>query len=221
MYSPDEPLVKVLVAHAEPLLEVGIVTALSAHRDLEVSSQAGLEATRDACMAEEFDVIVADYNTALQISAIVADPRRASATRARVMVMTAHDRENEVRQALERGIYGYVLQDCSPCELADGVRTLGRGSRYLCRHVAHCIAEILTREALTSRELEVLAHLALGRSNKAIARELQVALGTVKAHVKAVLSKLGATSRTQALSIAVQRGLVPEHFDGHPEANGR
>jgi DNA-binding NarL/FixJ family response regulator len=93
-------------------------------------------------------------------------------------------------------------------DLVAGIRALARGENYLCDAVAHQLSRIAPRDMLTSREDEVLRLLARGRSNKSIARELDIAVGTVKVHVKSILSKLDASSRTEAASIATERGLV-------------
>ena len=155
------------------------------------------------------DVIVTDYQRGL---AHLAEARchalpRAVAS-ARVLVVSMVDRETEVRRALESGVYGFLVLGSPINELAAGVQTVGHGGRYLSQSVVERMAESLTREALTAREAEVLRLVARGACNKSIARELEIAVGTVKAHMKAIMSKLDASSRTQAASIAARRGLV-------------
>ncbi len=93
-------------------------------------------------------------------------------------------------------------------ELIEGVTAVANGLRYLSRSVAQRMADSLTRASLTSREVQVLSLVALGASNKAIARELRIEMRTVKSHMTSIMSKLGATSRTQAAGIAAARGLV-------------
>jgi two-component system NarL family response regulator len=88
--------------------------------------------------------------------------------------------------------------------------------RYLCPLVAQRMADSLSRASLTSREIEVLQLVVTGESNKAIARRLNIELGTVKSHMTAIMSKLGATSRTQAAAIAAERGLVQERVLAQP-----
>lgn len=194
----------VLVTHAEPLLAVGLAAALRPQADIRVF---GHDDAPEA--GEPIDVIVTDHATAMRLAAQArchaVDRSLASA---RVMVVTVSDREQDVRLALQNGVHGYLLLGCPVDELVTGVRTLGRGGRYLCLAVAQRMAESLTREALTTREAEVLRLLARGQCNKAIARDLDIAVGTVKAHVTAIMGKLDANCRTQAASIAAQRGLV-------------
>ncbi len=204
MHALPTPRLNVLVIHAEPLLAVGLCAALRQQADFDVHAD-GPEREPD----HPVDVVVTDYATALRLAGQARGPQaERTLAGARIMLVTTSDREHEVRLALERGVHGYLLLGCPIEELAAGVRTLGQGSRYLCMAVAQRMAESLTREALTAREAEVLRLVALGQCNKAIARELAIAVGTVKAHVKAIMGKLDASCRTQAASIASQRGLV-------------
>jgi DNA-binding NarL/FixJ family response regulator len=198
------PPTRVLVLHAEAIVGFGLAAALASH--------SGFSA-RVSSLAEErepegdFDVIVCDYDTGLRLARaarLQPAPRRA----AHVLVVTTQDREHAVRLALESGVQGYMLQGCPIDELVTGVRALARGQRFLSLAVAQRMADSMAREALTGRESQVLDLLAYGHCNKSIARELQIAVGTVKAHVKAIMAKLEAGSRTQAVSVAAQRGLV-------------
>jgi DNA-binding NarL/FixJ family response regulator len=198
----DHDRISVLVMHAEPLIAVGLAAALRQFPGFSVQVHGG-----DGPPAEAIDVIVADYLDGVQLASALGK-RAPSLKAARVLVMTMHDREHEVRLALEAGVHGYLLLGCPIQELIAGVCALGRGSRYLCLAVAQRMAESLTREALTPREADVLRLLVRGQCNKSIAKQLDIAVGTVKAHVKAIMGKLDASSRTQAASVAAQRGLI-------------
>ena len=156
------------------------------------------------------DVVIAEYQDSVRLANGAA--RRAHGLRgeARILALTANDREADVRRAVEAGVHGYVLLGGPLNALVEGVMTVGSGVRYLGRGVAERMADSLTREPLTSRETEVLRLVATGQSNKAIARELAIEVGTVKTHVGAIMSKLRAISRTQAASIAAARGLVDD-----------
>lgn len=199
----------VLVMHAEPLVAVGLAAALRQCPGFVVHVH-GI----DADCAEPIDVVIADYQDGVRL-ATQRGMRAPALKAANVLVMTTHDREHEVRLALEAGVHGYLLLGCPIQELIAGVRALGAGSRYLCLAVAQRMAESLTREALTPREAEVLRLLVRGQCNKSIAKQLEIAVGTVKAHVKAIMGKLDASSRTQAASVAAQRGLIDEPLAQH------
>lgn len=209
----------VWVRHALPLVNLGLEAALRGHRELEVcESVAGAAACseneseaerRPPAPASPVDVVVLDHAAGLCLAAAQKASRAPVAlARARLLVVTASDREQDVRRALAAGVHGYLLHDCSPEELGDAVQVLARGGRHLCPAAAQRMAESLTYEALTPRELQVLRLLVAGHANKVIAGHLALSVGTVKAHLKHVLAKLGAQSRTQAIGVAVQRGLV-------------
>ena len=191
MSFAQHPSVRVAVLHPEPVLSLGLAATLGRDHCIHIGV-----AVADA------DVVVADYETGLALA------RSAGPGRVRIVVIATACRENDIRRALNCNIQGYMLLDCPPEELGRAVLSVGRGSRYFCARAAQAIAEGLTRIDLTPRESQVLQLLAQGCSNKVVARELSVALATVKMHVKAILGKLDANSRTQAVSIATERGLV-------------
>jgi DNA-binding NarL/FixJ family response regulator len=207
-------LVNVLVIHRDPVVAAGIESVLCAHSDLCVRPSSASSRERPASDPSEGrdTVVVADYQSGIDfLIARKASGGRREAGTTRVLVISLSDREGEVRCALNEGAHGYVLQSCTLEELVDGVRMLGRGGRYLSVAASQRIVESLGREALTHREAQVLELLASGCCNKTIARDLGIALGTVKAHVKGVLEKLDASTRTQAVVVAGQRGLVNKH----------
>lgn len=160
------------------------------------------------------DVVVADYDTALTIARMLkrnAFARPASSTR--IMIVTPRDGEADVRRALECGVQGYLPLDSKPTDVIDGVVALHRGQRVLGRIVAQRVAESFDHEALTIREIDVLRFVVAGDANKTVAKKLNIALGTVKVHVRSIMGKLGARTRTEAAAVARRRGLV----EGEPE----
>jgi DNA-binding NarL/FixJ family response regulator len=202
--------ISVAVAHKDPLVRVGLQATLAGVHDFDVS----LFHPGAAAGGPVPDVLVADYETALTLFAAVAPvtpvtpaccPARARMPR--VMVVSHRDRETEIRNALDLGVCGYLLLGCGLDEMVFGVRALHRGQRHLDRSAAQRVAESLGRPALTGREDAVLRLIAVGHVNKIIASELGITVGTVKAHVKAILAKFGAKTRTEAAALAQQRGL--------------
>jgi DNA-binding NarL/FixJ family response regulator len=201
MTPPLSHPLTVLIDHAEPLLATGALHALAGLPGIE-----GRWVDPDT-PEPRADVVITDYRTGLRRAAEAAN---APPRRPRVVVVTAHDREHEVRQALQAGVHGYLLTSCTTAELVQCVRAVGSGSRHLCVPVARRMAESLTREPLTAREVDVLRLLVRGQGNKTIAQHLDIAVGTVKAHVKSIMGKLDACSRTHAVSVAASRGLIEE-----------
>jgi DNA-binding NarL/FixJ family response regulator len=204
MHAYDLNHITAAVTHAEPLIAAGLMAALGSQPGIRLADASSWD--RGGGGSRPVDVVVTDYSRGLALCRAARDEGGASA--AKVLIVTDMDREQEVRQAIERGIHGYVLQRCALDELVQGVRSVARGLRYLTMAVAESMADSLTREALTARETEVLRLLAAGHSNKAIARELDISSSTIKSHVQAILRKLPAASRTEAISLATRRGLL-------------
>lgn len=201
MHNGPASRIQVLVAHPDPLLALGLAAVLGQASGIDV-----LSPHADGCGAVA-DVVLTDYPGGLALAPVCAGVRPGQPP-ARILVLAAQEREQEVRTALERGVYGYLMAGSRAEEVVEGVRALALGQRYLSQAAAQCMADSMTRAHLTGRELDVLGLLVQGCCNKSIARQLEIAVGTVKAHVKGIMSKLHASSRTQVVGIAAARGLV-------------
>jgi DNA-binding NarL/FixJ family response regulator len=188
--------IKVLIAHGDPLIAAGLESALGRMRDFEMAV--------GGARPPVADVVIADYESGLRLIAA------ASVLSRRVMILTHSDSEAKICHALEQGARGYLLFGCSLQDLSAGLRSIYLGGIALGPLVASRIADRMKQQALTRREGDILRHMMLGMSNKAIASRLTLAVGTVKTHVKSVLEKLDASSRTQAVSIAQRRGILRE-----------
>lgn len=197
----------VLVMYHDPIVCAGLVAALRQHANFEILVHG---TDHLGASGPLIDVVIADYNNAMLLAGIDGRKLHGQLAEPRILTLTANDREADIRRALQAGIRGYLLLGGSLHELIEAVRVVGDGARCLCPAVAQRLAESLAGVTLTLRENEVLRLVAEGQSNKAIAKRLAIELGTVKSHVSAIMTKLGASSRTQAASIAVNRGLVDE-----------
>jgi DNA-binding NarL/FixJ family response regulator len=113
-----------------------------------------------------------------------------------------------VRRALEAGAWGYLLKNMPPSELIRAIREVHAGRKCVPSEVAAALAEHVGDDNLTAREIEVLAHLCDGNRNRDIGERLCISEGTVKVHIKAILQKLGARDRTEAVAIAARRGII-------------
>jgi DNA-binding NarL/FixJ family response regulator len=196
--------IKVLIAHADAIVNAGLAALLGAGGDMHVAQAGGDPADEAGAY-----VIIVDHKGGLDYMRRCANAHHnPSDTPARVLIVTQLDREWEVRTAMMAGVHGYLLQNAAPDQLLTAVRTLSRGLRYLSADLSRCVADSFTRIGLTSRETDVLQLLAQGQCNKSIARELGIGVGTVKTHVKGLFDKLGATARTHAVVLATRRGLV-------------
>ena len=194
----------IFVMHPDALVCAGLSAALRQHASFETFVDGFDDANWDL---PRIDVIITDYDNAMRLAGSAGGALDTSAA-ARTLVVTTNDREADIRRAIEAGIHGYILLGGPLAELIEGATAVANGLRYLSRSVAQRMADSLTHTSLTSREMQVLSLVAAGESNKAIARELQIEMRTVKSHMTSIMSKLAATSRTQAASIGATRGLV-------------
>jgi DNA-binding NarL/FixJ family response regulator len=202
---PQKSGIKVLIAHSDPFIAAGLVTLLRRRRGFEVSVRSrALTSNSTARPVPPAQVAVADYDSGLRLL------ESAGAGSPRVMILTYDDSEAKICRALERGVSGYLLLGCSLLELVDALRSVSVGRFAWGPLVVSRMADWMRQPALTRRETDTLRQMMLGLSNKRIARKLTLAIGTVKTHVKAILRKLDATSRTQAVAIAQRRGILSE-----------
>ncbi|MBC7939562.1 MAG: response regulator transcription factor [Chitinophagaceae bacterium] len=200
---------RLMVADDHPVVRAGLVAMVEREADLCVVCEAadGRQAV-EAWRAAQPDVGLVDLNMpGLDGLQAVREIIRFDAS-ARLVVLTALGGDEDVFRALEAGARGYLLKDCGREELVRSIRAVMHGQKYLQAGAAHMLAERMTATVLTAREREVLERLAQGLSNKQISAQLLVTEGTVKAHVRNVLQKLNVSSRTQAVRLAVKRGLV-------------
>jgi len=202
MQASSAQSITVAVRHPTPLVANGALFALAQ----ETSLHARVWQEGSAIAA---DVFVTDHETAVRLAADRSSGQL-NLRNSKLAVIGSCGREVEVRAALEAGVDGYVLDFCSITELVACVRTVASGGRYFSEGVLRCVADSLTHEHLTHRELSVLQCMWKGLGNKSIASQLGIGHGTVKGHVECILGKLGARNRTQAVNIALSRGLIAE-----------
>jgi two-component system NarL family response regulator len=127
---------------------------------------------------------------------------------ARIIVLTTYDGDEDIYRGLRVGAQGYLLKDAKPNELLNAIRIVHSGQYYVSPTVARKLVERMNNPVLSERELEVLRLMAQGLSNQDIGTALNIGESTVKSHVTHILSKLGVNDRTQAVIVAVKRGLV-------------
>lgn len=201
--------IEVLVCDDHPIMRVGIAAIIQAQPDMTVTGQAGTaeEAVRlyqqHAPHITLMDLRLPDRSG---VDAI-RDIRRASPA-ARIVVLTTYEGDEDIHQALEAGAMGYVIKGMPHEELVGALRKVHAGRRFLPPPVARALASRLPDGELSAREKQVLSLLVKGKSNREIADELAIKEATVKSHVSVILMRLNAADRTQAVVIALQRGLA-------------
>lgn len=208
-------MIRVLLVDDHPIVREGLLSALGDEGDLQIVGAAG-SAEEALSLAERLlpDVVLLDLELP-GMGGIDAIPLLLGTLPApKVVVFTAYATDDRVLGAIRAGARGYLLKGAPAHEIARAVRTVNQGGSHLEPAIAaRLVAELRgppggAGAQLTAREHEVLRLLGQGMSNKRIARLLSISERTVKFHVSSLLRKLGASNRTQALSLAVQRGLV-------------
>lgn len=193
----------VLIHVTEPLLRAGIRASLANEPNIFVIDA---EPSSINCAV---DVLIVDN---LTMAPFVEKAGRIrfgpNLELTRILVLTPYPCERTFQGTMKLAIHGCLLTSVSPHELVAGVRSVARGDVHICPQISGQWASRIGHEALTSREDEVLQLLAEGQCNKAIARNLDIAVGTVKTHVQSIMVKLNARTRTEATRVAVQRGMV-------------
>lgn len=190
----------VYLMHSCPIVCAGLGAMLAGQPGLEVSAPAEWPCTDEAC------VVIADYASALRAARDCGGPDTERARR--LLVVTQHGKEGEVRLAVDSGVHGYLLQEADAGELVECVRLLGMGCRYLGAAASRSVANALGRPPLTRREADVLSILSRGHPDKQIARELGIGVGTVKTHMKQLMQKFEVSTRTQVVLCAMEQGLL-------------
>jgi len=207
--SGERPPIRVLVADDHTIVRGGVSQILNEQPDIQVVAEAadGLSAV-ELYRSQRPDVSLVDLRMpGLDGVQVVEQVRRESAD-AVLIVLTTFDTDDDIDRALTAGAKAYLLKDVSPSELVSCVRTVHQGGTWVSPAVASKLVARMTRVQLTLREMAVLRLVAGGKSNREIGETLSISEGTVKIHLTHLFEKLGATSRTEAVAKAVERGLI-------------
>jgi two-component system NarL family response regulator len=204
-----EQKIRVLLADDHPVVREGLASLLGRQFDMEVvgSVSSGEEAVA-LCAATHPDVVLMDLRMPGQGGVEATRAIGEGSPNCSVLVLTTFDGDEEIYQALRAGARGYLLKDAHRDELLDAIRGVRAGKRWIPPAVAEKLAQRVAGSQLTSREVEILVLVAGGNSNKRIARRLGITEGTVKGHLNSILGKLAANDRTEAVTLAVRRGIL-------------
>lgn len=206
---PTPKPIRILVVDDHFMVRMGLSASLNVEPDMEVVAEA---ANRDAALAayrkHQPNLVIMDVRLPGASGAEATGAIVQEFPDARVLMLSTHSGEEEVFRSLQAGARGYILKSAIREELLRAIREVSEGRRYIDAAVAPLLAARMSHRSLTSRELEVLRMVAKGLGNKEIAASLNIAEVTVKLHVSHVLEKLDVRDRTEAATVALQRGII-------------
>ena len=208
-----QPAIEILIVDDHPVVRDGLSAILSTQPDFHIAGEAASGPEALALVArEQPDVLLLDLEMPGMDGVEVLQQLRQTHPEVKAVVFTAFDTDERILSAVQAGAKGYLLKGAPRSELFEAIRVVHGGGSLLHPVVASRLLDQLATpvnvEELTPREHEVLLLLAQGKQNKEIARELAITERTVKFHISAILGKLNAGNRTEAVTIAVQQGLV-------------
>jgi two-component system NarL family response regulator len=201
--------IRVLVVDDHPLVRQGVVAVVAAESDMEVVGEAG-----DGRQAvEQFrklrpDVALIDLGLPLLDGIGAMEAIRSEFPHSRFIALTVYQGDEDIHRALKAGAQAYLLKNAPSSQLVAAVRAVHAGLRKIPPEVASRVSDRGPGPGLTAREIEVLKLVAKGRTNVEIAEELRITRGTAKWFVSSILSKLGVDDRTEAVTMALERGIL-------------
>jgi DNA-binding NarL/FixJ family response regulator len=201
--------IRILCVDDHPLVRKGIASILANEADMELVAEANNGHEAVALFKEHKpDVVLMDLRMPELDGTSATRMIRQESPDARIIALTSYDGDQDIYRALEAGVRGYILKEMVHTEVVRAIRTVHSGKRLMPQEVAERLSEYFPQVALTPREVEVLGCVARGMANKEIATRLGTASGTVKMHIQNILAKLGASDRTHAVTIAMERGIL-------------
>jgi DNA-binding NarL/FixJ family response regulator len=203
------PVIRVLCVDDHPLFREGIVALCSHQEDMELAAIAstGGEALQQF-EATGPDVTLMDLRLPDMSGITATKGILARHPDARILILTTAEGDAEIQRAMAAGARGYLLKSTPLEECVEVLRQVHRGRKYLPPAVAQQLAQSLASDTLSEREIEVLRRVAAGNRNREIGSQLSISEETVKAHLRHILEKLAARDRTQAVAIAIRRGII-------------
>lgn len=205
----DQDKIRVLSIDDHPLVREGVAALINDQRDMRIVGQGSTGGEAIKLFREvQPDITLMDVRLPDMSGIDAMITIRSEFPEARVIIVTSSEGDVEMQRALESGARGYMLKSMPPQELLEAIRKVDAGKKAIPPEIATQLANHMSDESLTGREVEILQQVAEGNRNRDIAERLFISEGTVKVHIKHIMEKLGASDRTQAITIAVRRGII-------------
>lgn len=200
---------KIMLVDDHYLVRVGLASIIALERDMTVCAEASTgEQAIQLFRAHRPDVTLMDLRLSGLNGTEATQAIHAEFPEARIIVISTYVGDEEIYNALQAGAMAYLTKSVQREELVQAIRKAAAGQRHIPPEVAERLADRMGRSQLSARELDVLRLLVSGKRNRAIADELDITEGTVKLHVSSILGKLAVADRTEAVTVALQRGIV-------------
>ncbi|RRA49571.1 response regulator transcription factor [Acidipila sp. EB88] len=208
MKAASRPI-KLLIVDDHPVVRAGLSSMLAMHGEIEVMDAVATCADALRRIGQEApDIILLDLRMPGMDGVAFLELPAETRKKARVIVLTSYERDEEIYRAVQAGAQGYLTKDASEDEMVSAILRVHEGRRVIPPHIAARLADRLMRSTLTAREIEILKILAEGLTNRQIGKRLSISENTVRNHVKSLLDKLEVADRTEAATIAIRRGII-------------
>ena len=205
----SETRIRILCVDDHPLVREGLAAVINSQPDMQLLGQASnVQEALQEFRKRQPDVTLMDVRLPGESGIDAVAEIRREFPAARIIMLTTFEGDVEIQRALQAGARAYLLKSMPPKELLAAIRQVHSGKKQIPAQVAAQLAEHLSDERLTEREIEVLREIAGGNRNRDIAEKLFIAEETVKVHIKHIMEKLGANDRTQAVAIGLRRGII-------------
>jgi DNA-binding NarL/FixJ family response regulator len=204
-----QAMTRILCVDDHPVVLDGLSAIIALQPDMEIAATASTgEGALRAFREQKPDVTIVDLRLPDISGLELIKTVRASDSRAKIIVLSSYDGDTDIQRALDAGAQGYVAKGLVRDELLKAIRTVAKGGKHIPAAIAQRLVDHISDDAISEREAQVLKLVALGKRNKEIAGELSIAEDTVKMHVRNIFSKLNVSDRTEAVTVALRRGII-------------
>jgi DNA-binding NarL/FixJ family response regulator len=201
--------IRILIVDDHPIVRAGLATLLGKEDGIQMAGSVdGGDEALDFLARQSVDIVLLDLRMPKKAGLEVLPSILALAAAPRVIILSSFDYEEEIYRAAKAGASGYLMKDASRAQIVQAIQEVSQGRLHFPAAIAERLAERQSRSDLSSREQDVLLMISKGLTNKEIARVLSISQFTVRNHVNHILEKLGASDRTEAVSIALRQGVI-------------